>query len=131
MRKNGKLGAVAALIVLASFLSARPCAAERLDRYETRSSEMLLPDPVLDPFSEPAVPATAPPGVARIPDSVDEEPFDDQALDSAEQEEYDRYLVEQGAVPDPNDDLGQDRWDGGSGPDSADDAEDSTDPAEW
>jgi hypothetical protein len=120
-----------ALLVLAGFLTARPSAAERLDRYESRSREMLLPDPVLDPFAEPVVPDTPPPGMARIPDSVDEEPLDDQVLDSAEQEEYERTLVEQGAVPDPNDDLGQDRWDGGNGPDRGDDAEDPPDPADW
>ncbi len=123
-------GAVGVALV-ASFLTVQPAAAERPDRYESRSQEMFLPDPVLDPFSEPIVPATAPPGVVRVPDSVDEEPLEDQPLDSAEQEEYERSLVDQGVVPDPYDDLANDRWNGGSDPEPADDAGDASEPAEW
>ena len=124
------LGAVGIALV-ASVLTVQPVAAERPDRYQSRSQEMFLPDPVLDPFSEPVVSATVPPGVARIPDSVDEEPLDDQPLDSAEQEEYERSLVDQGVVPDPYDDLANDRWNGGQDPEPADEAGDAPDPAEW
>ena len=106
--------------------------AGRLDRYEQRSAEMALPDPELDPFADRALGPAPGAFTERIPDSVDHAPLDEEAMDAAEREEYERYLVEQGVAADPYDHLGRDAWDGGSGPDT-DRTEGGgyADPAEW
>jgi len=130
------VAAVAALCLalLAVVLVVPPAHAEDEDRYERRSHEMFLPDPVLDPFGDqgPIDPGVASMFVPRVPDNVDEVPLDEEGLDTAEREEWEREMVEEGFLTDPNDDLALDRWDGdGAPPDGAAAPDEGQDPAEW
>ena len=92
---------------------------------------MPIADSVLDPFAEPPPPRFRGPLEERVPDSVDHAPIDDQGIDAAEREEYERYLIEQGVRADPNDDLRLDRWDGGPASRDAARADEMNDPTEW
>lgn len=62
------------------------------DRRATRSSEMAMPDPYLDP----SWPALDGPGIPpEESDSVEEVPLEELAPDTAEQEERKRYELDQ------------------------------------
>ena len=101
------------------------------NRYERRAAEMALPDPVLDSFGQHEPEPM--PGLfdARIPDSVDHVALEEEQLDGAEREEYERYMIERGLMQDPHDDLSRDRWDGGASPPETAGANAFDDPVEW
>ncbi|MEE8312545.1 MAG: hypothetical protein V3R77_09810 [Candidatus Binatia bacterium] len=100
-------------------------------RYDRRSSQMAIPDPVLDPFHR-GRPIAPPPSAELIPDSVDRQAFDpDEVIDETEREVYESYLIEQGLKDDPHDHRRRDAWDGSSGEDVEIDDGGYSDPVEW
>ncbi|TFH24934.1 MAG: hypothetical protein E4H03_02255 [Myxococcales bacterium] len=124
------------LIVVAVSLSTL-CAATSVvqaegQRYDRRSSEMAMPDPVLDPFHQSQPIALPPASAEPVPDSVDREEFDpDEEIDETEREVYESYLIEQGLKDDPHDHLRRDAWDGSSGEEAEIDDGGYSDPVEW
>jgi len=120
-------------MLLLALCAAAPVAHADGQRYDRRSSEMAIPDPVLDPFKRgrPIMPPP-PPSATPVPDSVDHQALDpDGVLDQTEREVYESYLIEEGLMDDPHDHLRRDAWDGSSGDDVEIDDGGYSDPVEW
>jgi len=131
LRTNASFAAaLAVLLALAVVLPAAALGGSG-SRYERRAAEMALPDPVLDPFGDHAPPPM--PGLfdERVPDSVDHIQLPEEKMDAAEHEEYERYMIERGLLPDPHDVLRSDRWDGGSASRDGAGVDAFSDPVEW
>jgi hypothetical protein len=130
-RSSFAFGVAIWLSAFASLVVATPAAAQSSTRYERRSEEMFLPDPLLDPFGGDPYDAPASMFLPRVPDSVEHEMLEEEQLEEAEREEWERQMVESGQLGDPNDDLALDRWDGAVAPPEQADEDGFDDPAAW